>query len=1129
MTSLTSFNPRDQEARDVIANNLQDTLFIEASAGTGKTTSLVNRVVNMISTRTATLDKIAAITFTEAAAAELRERIREELEKAAADCERSPDERDRCQQGISDLDQSAIQTLHAFAALLLRERPLEAGLPPSFEVSDEMKSGVRFNEEWDKWLDGALENPYLAQHISRALTLGLTLDKLKDIARAFHNNYDDIASTLFESEPPTPQAAQSLIDARSSLEHLCTLSQNGPGDKLYDHVQGKLGAIRRLEDGEPGSNLSYRLLKRLLPLKCGSGRQGDWNTDPVTGENGCKSLKELLKLLDEKVNAEITRTRRAALMPILEALRKYVIDYAEKRRTEGRAEFQDLLVWARDLLRDNMEVRDHFRKRFSHLLIDEVQDTDPLQAEIAMFLAEAVPHGPSPTPRPDSWLDVTPENGKLFVVGDPKQSIYRFRRADVEQMNQLRERMEAAGGSALSLVQNFRSHRPIVAWVNHLFSQLMDGDETQARYEEMHHRWEADNTDPFHPRVWALSDVETKDNMSVVRNQEAEDIADLLSQMVAQKWKVLDKEKSDKSENASYRCVGYSDICILMPTRTGLANLERGLEAGNIPYRLENASLIFETQEVRDLLNCLKAIDDPANQIAVVGALRSTVFGCSDIDLLLYHEAHGSFDYSRAPENTPSGLIPDALAVLRTYHNSRMWESPGSLIDRFIRDRGLMESALDHLRSREQWRRYRFMVEQAWRFAEGGGNSLRAFVEWIEDQINERVRVTESPIPDSDEEAVRIMTIHGAKGLEFPVVVLTGINSSGRRQSDTVIFDRIRKQVEVGLGSKEDRISTPGYEELSEKEKKMSDAEAVRLMYVAATRARDHLILSLRRKETGSRSTSNTFAFTISETMQGSDLWEPVHLVDMDECQGSISDSTSQDPPNSIDHSIEARDRWESERDNLIKRMGRPTYVSATSLGRHAQEQEDKPEQESDEPWRRGRAGTSVGRAVHAVLQSIDLATGADIEARSRVQAAAEGVPDRAKEVAGLVRVAVESDVVHRAVASGRVWREVPVATPTGDGILHGFIDLLFEEDDGLVIVDYKTDAVPAAETPEAVLRYRLQGGAYAHALQEITGKHVKEVVFLYLHPRREQRLSDLHQAIQDAEAAATAILAPVS
>ena len=491
MTSVSSFKPRDQQARDTIASNLQDTLFIEASAGTGKTTSLVNRVVNMIATGTATLDKIAAITFTEAAAAELRERIREELENAAADCERSTAERDRCQQGISDLDQSAIQTLHAFAALLLHERPLEAGLPPSFEVSDEMKSGVKFNEEWDKWLDKALEDPSLAEHISRALTLGLTLDKLKDVSQAFHDNYDDLANTVFESEFPTPQAAQSLVDARAGLEQLCALSQIGPGDKLYDHVQSKLGTIRRLKDDKLGSNLSYRLLKRLLPLKCGSGRQSDWNTDSETHENGCKSLKGLLKLLDEKVHAEITNTRRAALMPILEALRKFVFDYADKRRTEGRAEFQDLLVWARDLLRDNLEVRDHFRKRFSHLLIDEVQDTDPLQAEIAMFLAEDASYGPSPAPRPDSWLDVSPEKGKLFVVGDPKQSIYRFRRADVEQMNRLRERMESAGGNALGLVQNFRSHRPIVAWVNHLFSQLMVGDETQARYEEMHHRWES--------------------------------------------------------------------------------------------------------------------------------------------------------------------------------------------------------------------------------------------------------------------------------------------------------------------------------------------------------------------------------------------------------------------------------------------------------------------------------------------------------------------------------------------------------------------------------------------------------------------------------------------------------------
>ena len=178
-----------------------------------------------------------------------------------------------------------------------------------------------------------------------------------------------------------------------------------------------------------------------------------------------------------------------------------------------------------------------------------------------------------------------------------------------------------------------------------------------------------------------------------------------------------------------------------------------------------------------------------------------------------------------------------------------------------------------------------------------------------------------------------------------------------------------------------------------------------------------------------------------------------------------------------------------------------------------------------DEPWKRGRAGTSVGRAVHAVLQSIDLSTGEGLEERARAQAVAEGIPGREAEVARLARVAVESSIVERAVASGRMWREVPVATPIGQGSLQGFIDLLFEEPDGLVVVDYKTDSVSADGAGDAVSRYRLQGGAYAHAVREVTGKPVKEVVFLYLQPQQEVRLEDLSQAMREAVAEAEKVL----
>ena len=197
--------------------------------------------------------------------------------------------------------------------------------------------------------------------------------------------------------------------------------------------------------------------------------------------------------------------RTAALMPLMDALRSFVLDYADRRKAQGRAGFQDLLVWARNMLRDNLDARDHFRRRFSHLLIDEAQDTDFIQAEIAMFLAEHVPPNTPASARPNDWADITPQEGKLFVVGDPKQSIYRFRRADVRQMR--RPAGSAWAARRFNFVQNFRSQRPVVEWVNTLFAKWMsdDGGE-QAQYTAINHRWTAATGHPAAPRAsgpWA--------------------------------------------------------------------------------------------------------------------------------------------------------------------------------------------------------------------------------------------------------------------------------------------------------------------------------------------------------------------------------------------------------------------------------------------------------------------------------------------------------------------------------------------------------------------------------------------------------------------------------------------------
>ena len=1100
------FAPSDEAERARIRESLNETLFVEAGAGTGKTTSLVDRVVQLVSTGKTTLDRIAAITFTEAAAAELRNRIRDVLEEASSDRSRD-EERRRCEQGVHDLDQASIQTLHGFARSLLAERPLEAGLPPSFEVMDPIASDLEFEEVWRDWIDAALDGLKPLPTLPMALSLGLRPGDLREIALGFHSDYDLVATASFDEEPmPRSETIRELIATSPEIERLCQYSKIGESDKLFDHAQRIMASTRRLAEMVPQTAAAYGLLSRIMPIRERGGRQGDWMTDPVTGENACKHLKAVLDDLHRKAVDEFTAARVSSLVPILGALRDLIIEYATDRKRRGRASFHDLLVWARDLLRDDIRVRDHFRQRFTHLLIDEAQDTDPIQAEIAMFLAEDPTHTPPGEDRPANWGGIVPEPGKLFVVGDPKQSIYRFRRADVRQMARLQDRM---GGDTVRLLQNFRSQQPVLAWVNHVFDAWMKDGYLQPEYVPLTHRWMGRSDLEPAPAVWSFGEV-IEGGVDAARREEVGAIARLLGNMVEDRWPVLDRPETESSGVERYRPARFSDICILMPTRTDLWRLEIALDSAGIPYRLEGASFIFDTQEVRDLVNCLRAVDDPADQVSIVAALRSPAFACTDVDLLRYYESGGRFGYL-SKSVLADGPVAVALSALREYHDARLWASPAALIERIVRDRFLMEIALDHPRTREQWRRYSFMVERARAFIAAGGASLRGFLEWVDRQREQRARITEAPVPDVDEEAVRIMTVHGAKGLEFPIVILTGLNTGRSPTRQRVLVDREdgRVEVNVGTGGPDRRFTTPGYQTLADRDKSMDEDENVRLLYVAATRARDHLAVSAYRGK------GRTNASEIARLMDGrDDLWQPIP-----DATPAAPVSYTDDHTGTVDvgqHSAAARDRWLLERGRLIGLQGRPASVAATTLARI-----DKQESESEEPWKRGRGGTSLGRAVHAVLQTVDLATGDGIDEVSRSQADAERIPERRGEVAGLVRAAVESDIVRRAVSSRRLWREAAMAVPVGDGVLEGYIDLLFEEPDGLVVVDYKTDSVSEEDARDAAAKYRVQAGAYALMVQQATSRPVKEIVFLFLRPRSEQTLTEVHELADLAESLA--------
>jgi len=1100
MSEEDIYRPTDQPARDRIREELDATLFVEAGAGTGKTTELVERILRLVATGRAQMPHLAAITFTEAAAAELRDRVREELEKAARDESLPPDERECCRAALDEVDAAAIETLHGFAQRILSAHPLEAGLPPLIEVQDEIRSSIAFEERWSEFVDRLLDDAALEEALLRAHILGLETKQLREVAREFHRHWDRLEDAAIETAPLPPLDVSPLLDA---LAEPCALMGHcsDHSDWLYHHLEAMERYRKRLAaaDSDLGT---LRVMAERTRISHKYGKKENWaGVTPA-------AIRDALQTASGVRDRLLQDARAAVLPPLLAALRGFILQYAEERRRQGRLEFHDLLVQARDLLRRDASVRRALKAQLSHLLIDEFQDTDPLQIEIAVLLAGSDADSPPP-----AWQEAAVEEGRLFFVGDPKQSIYRFRRADIALYQAVQRRF---ADRTVRLTQNFRSLRPVIDWVNAVFAPLLGegAADGQAPYTELAARWEPPTEAGITVRILGEPAAE---NIEPVRAREAAELARLIQTAKGEGWPVADK---DSDGGRVFRPARYADIAILMPTRTALPPVEQALEEAGIPCRVESRSLIYNTQEVRDLLTILRSLDDPTDEVALVAALRSPAFGCGDDELLRFSQAGGRWDYRVEP---PASLPADdpvvaAMAALHDLHKRRWWESINGIVEAVIRERRLFELAFAHRRPRERWQRLRFLLDQARAFAEEGGATLRQFIDWAERQAEEGTRVVETVVPEADDDAVRIMTIHASKGLEFPIVALVGLNVErrGRSEGARVLWGPDGRP-EAHIGSKDRSFETPGFADMATVEEAMDEQEKLRLLYVAATRARDHLVVSLHHKVG-----QTCHAARLHERCQEiPHLWRAAAIG-----QGQPA-APPEKPPLPFADGPEQRRGWLDARERRLKALSRAPVIAATAIARSAAGATDDPNLQKEAPieelppWRRGRAGTALGRAVHAVLQSIDLASGAGVEGAARAQAAAEGIPDRSDEVARLVRAALNAPSVREAV-SGRYWREVYVAAPVDGMTVEGFIDLLYETGEGLVIVDYKTDAVPGEEEREAALaRYRLQGAAYALALQEALGRPVAgcRFVFAQASDDRERELPDLPAAIEAVRA----------
>jgi ATP-dependent exoDNAse (exonuclease V) beta subunit len=416
----------------------------------------------------------------------------------------------------------------------------------------------------------------------------------------------------------------------------------------------------------------------------------------------------------------LARNRTAAIADLMRHLSAFTLTYAGERKQRGVATFQDLLVWARDLLRDHSEVRRRAHRRIQRLLVDEFQDTDPLQAELIVYLV-ADPD----LAHVQQWEDLVEHisPGKLFVVGDPKQSIYRFRRADIAVYQQMYAASGYPGGARASLVQTYRTVEPLTRWVNEHFSAEMQPQENvQPEYARLVPRPVLDGTNLDLAQCgvrYVGGPADTRAGERWVR--EAETIARIAHFAVRERWPVTVQEEG----HWYVRPARYRDICVLLPTRTNLRRLERAFERLVLPYRMESGSLVLFTQEVRELLGCLRAIEDPSDQVALVSALRSSAYGCSDVDLLEWVEAKGRLSYLN-PGSGRNGPVADAFANLYRFHQQRTERSAVATIEALMRDRSLGVQAIGHPRPREAMRRLRYVAGQARKLASTGDTTLRA-------------------------------------------------------------------------------------------------------------------------------------------------------------------------------------------------------------------------------------------------------------------------------------------------------------------------------------------------------------------------------------------------------------------
>ena len=789
---------------------------VTAGAGTGKTHVLVQKYINLLEGG-ASVGSILALTFTEKAAAEMKVRVRRAIaEKEGEQWDAIRDE----------FLWAKISTFHSFCASVLREFPIEAGVRPSFTVLDEREAFRLREEAIDDLIHGTPPAGCRDAVISVLRAVGAY--ELKNYLEVLYSRRDAAEmffAALIESEERVIDAWQAAVEqyrekalatfldhARSPIAVLRDLAARYPGDQ--DTAGAYLRAIEPCIAGEIAI-AELAAVHNNSQFRRNMGQKKNWGEDDLGNLRAaygaldrCLADHAYACLLIVDPSDPFTRATLDFLRDLGTVFSAFLDAIDAGKRRQNALDFDDLVNRTRRLFYDRPEIVEaHFHTRFRFILIDEFQDTDPIQ--IAIIRA------------------VLGDAATLFVVGDPKQSIYLFREADVTQFSHTRDLIERdLGGETIALDVNFRSAPEIVEFTNTVFSALMA--EAEQPWEFLY--------EPLHP--FRKGDTGSVELLLSPKNRDRAAGHRAEAEMAARKIRaIVEQEEKPICRGGNVRPAGYGDIAILLERRTNLAYYEWALARYGIPYHVHAGPGFYERQEIYDLYNILRFLVNPLDDAALYGALRSPYFGLSDARL---------FHLVRAPEETLwerlQAAAEPAATILRSWLSLSRRLSPARLIRRIVETSGIYV-ILGGMAGGEQVAANIEKLIVIARKAEF--STLVEFVAELGRSIDSGDREGDAPLDVASADAVSVMTVHAAKGLEFPVVVLPDLAQVPRSGGNTIMVDEgLLLGVSIpNPANDHEREETPILHLLKDEYRKKEEAERKRLFYVAVTRAKDHLIL----------------------------------------------------------------------------------------------------------------------------------------------------------------------------------------------------------------------------------------------------------------------------------------------